>query len=76
MVTNWLVGIGMLDEVENLEGKKTKRPTPDGNELGISLEERMGSTGPYHVVIYNKSAQQFIVDNIFTILEYHKRTLK
>lgn len=76
MVTNWLVAIGMLDEVETPEGKKTKRPTPEGNKLGIFLEERIGSTGPYHVVIYNRQAQQFIVDNIFTILEYHKREHK
>ena len=72
MITNWLVSIGMLDEIETPEGKKIKRPTQEGNNLGISLEERIGSTGPYYVVIYNKSAQQFIVDNIFTIIEYHK----
>lgn len=74
MVTTWLVEIGMLAEVENAEGKKSKRPTSEGNELGIFLEERLGQNGPYQVVIYNKSAQKFIIDNVFAILEHHKRS--
>lgn len=71
MVTNWLIEIGMLVEIENAEGKKSKRPTAEGNELGVFVEERMGQNGTYHVVIYNKAAQKFIVDNVFTIIEYH-----
>lgn len=74
MITNWLIEIGMLIETENAEGKKSKRPTSEGNELGIFVEERMGQNGPYKVVIYNKTAQKFIVDNVFTILEHHKRS--
>lgn len=74
MVADWLIEIGMLVEVENAGGKKSKRPTAEGNELGISVEERMGQNGPYQVVIYNKSALKFIVDNVFAILEHHKRS--
>ena len=73
MVTTWLVEIGMLNGIEDVTGKKSKRPTAEGNELGISVEERMGQNGPYQVVIYNKSAQKFIVDNVFAILEHYKR---
>ena len=62
MVTNWLVETGVLVETENAEGKKNKRPSSEGNELGISVDERIGKKGPYQVVIYNKSAQKFIVD--------------
>ena len=74
MITNWLIEIGMLIETENAEGKKSKRPTAEGNELGIFVEERMGQNGPYKVVIYSKTAQKFIVDNVFTILEHHIAT--
>lgn len=74
MITNWLVEAGVLVEITNAEGKKLKRPTPEGNELGISVEERLGQNGPYQVVVYNKSAQRFIVDNVFVILEHHKRS--
>ncbi len=31
----------------------------------------MGQNGIYHVVVYNKSAQKFIVDNIPSIVENH-----
>ena len=73
MVTNWLVEIGMLVEMENAEGKKSRYPSLEGVELGIFVDERVGKKGPYKVVIYNKSAQKFIVDNVFAILEHHRR---
>ena len=37
----------------------------------------MGQNGIYHVVVYNKSAQKFIVDNIPSIVENHSnKTVK
>ncbi len=71
MVTQWLVEIGMLLETVNEKDEKCKRPTQQGAELGIFVEERMGERGPYKVVVYNTSAQSFIIDNIYCILEHH-----
>lgn len=68
-ITSWLSEIGMLNEMINKEGKKSKRPTADGSDLGIFIEERTGQNGTYHVVVYNKSAQKFIVDNIPSVIE-------
>ena len=70
-ITSWLTEIGILNEMINAAGKKSKRPTAEGAELGIFVEERMGQNGIYHVVVYNKSAQKFIVDNIPSIVENH-----
>ncbi|MEE1138696.1 MAG: hypothetical protein U0M02_09490 [Acutalibacteraceae bacterium] len=76
-ITSWLIEIGMLVETKNAEGKKKKHPTSEGAEVGIFVEEREGQNGPYHVVVYNKSAQKFIVDNFLTLIELHKtKTIK
>ena len=70
-ITSWLSEIGMLNEMINTAGKKSKRPTAEGAELGIFVKERIGQHGIYHVVLYNKSAQKFIVDNIPSVIENH-----
>lgn len=75
-ITNWLVEIGLLEIELTPEGKKTKKPTPQGTELGIGLDARVGMYGQYNIVLYNKEAQQFIVDNIETIVAYHSEKKK
>ena len=72
MITDWLMNAEILTEIENSEGKKWKRPTSSGMELGISVEERQGQRGIYHVVVYNKNAQRFITDNIFAIIDNYR----
>lgn len=49
-------------------GKSQKRPTEIGKQIGISLETRNGINGEYQVVVYNKEAQAFILDNIDAII--------
>ncbi len=73
-LTNWLLSIGMLFEHSAFDGKTTKRPTEQGSSIGISIEVRTGQRGEYTVVVYNKEAQAFIVDNIDAIitLKYNK----
>lgn len=66
-ISTWLVAIGLLEIQLSPEGKKIKRPTIHGNELGIFTEDKMGKYGPYSVVMYNANAQEFIVDNIDAI---------
>ena len=70
-ITSWLSEIGMLKEMINTAGKKSKRPTAEGAELGIFVKEVTSQNGIYHVVVYNKSAQKFIVDNIPSVIENH-----
>ena len=63
----WLTKIGMMESTLAEDGRGTKRPTKIGRESGISVEERVGSGGPYQVVVYNSEAQHFIVDNLDAI---------
>lgn len=73
-LTNWLIAIGMLEEETTYEGKITKRPTAQGGNVGISTEQRTGQRGTYTVVVYNKEAQSFIIDNLSAVvaLKYNK----
>ena len=63
----WLSTIGMLEDAATISGGRTKHPTNLGESLGISVERRAGDDGDYQVVLYNRSAQQFILDNIEAI---------
>ena len=67
-ITNWLISIGALETRETSDGKSIKRPNERGQELGIFAEKRTGMNGEYTVVVYNKAAQQFIVDNLEAII--------
>jgi hypothetical protein len=67
--TKWLVSLGLLEDV-SINGKRFKRPTESGEEIGILLEERWGQHGRYCVVLYNREAQQFIIDNIEAMLAF------
>ena len=68
-ITDWLLSIEMLQISIKPDGKTTKMPTASGNELGITTEERIGTKGNYIVALYNRQAQQFIVDNIDSIID-------
>ena len=66
-ITSWLMEIGALESRNRADGKSTKRPTEQGEALGISTEKRTGVNGEYVVVLYNREAQQFIIDNLEAI---------
>lgn len=68
----WLLDNGILCEVETKSGKKAKRPTPKGNELGVTVETRIGKNGEYPVTVYNMDAQKLIIDNFEEILSHTK----
>ena len=59
----------MLEEISTANGKTVKRPTDAGRTLGIFTEEHNGQNGAYTVVLYDRNAQQFIVDNLDGIVE-------
>lgn len=74
-IRDWLMNLGMLEDVLDGEGQLAKRPTPQGENMGITLESRMGQNGTYFVVVYDLSAQHFIVDNLEAIVEHeHSKT--
>lgn len=67
-IVTWLTEIGMMEWVVSPDGKRAKLPTKTGRENGILVEDREGGNGPYQAVVYNRAAQQFIVDNLDAIL--------
>lgn len=71
----WFISLGFIEEYE-FNGKKVRRPTPSGEEIGIMLEERQGQYGSYCVILYNSDAQHFIIDNIDAVLEFDSGAYK
>ena len=66
-IVRWMLLLGFLEEV-SVNNTKIRRPTSNGEEIGLILEERQGQYGKYYVVLYNLEAQHFIIDNIEAIL--------
>lgn len=67
----WLATVGMLTDSITVNGGHAKHPTEVGRDLGISVDKRTGQNGDYQVVLYDKNAQQFILDNIESIAGAH-----
>ena len=68
-IAMFLIEAGFLTEMETATGQHVKRPTETGGALGIFTEERVSLEGrPYTVVVYNRDAQQFLMDNMDAIL--------
>lgn len=68
-INRWLTDIGMLTDDIISGGRTRKRPTQDGEKLGIMAEERVSMYGhKYFRLTYNTAAQQFIIDNIEAVV--------
>lgn len=68
-INRWLTDIGMLTDDIISGGRTRKRPTQDGEKLGIMAEERVSTYGhKYFRLTYNTAAQQFIIDNIEAVV--------
>ncbi len=68
-VSAFLLDAGILREAGSGDGKAKRLPTPFGESLGVLVENRVNKAGtPYSGVVYSRSAQRFIVDNIDSIL--------
>ena len=67
-ITQWLMNLKLLQEEIGHDGKKVKRPTEEAGSFGISVEERQGHYRIYHVVVYDRKAQEFIIHNMQSIL--------
>ena len=65
--TSWLVSKGFLFE-ETVGGKRRKKPSQAGADIGIEFEAREGQFGGYIAILYTESAQRFLIDNLDVIL--------
>ena len=68
-VAAWLVNKEFLKVITSADGKNKKMPTDAGRELGITVDHRTSVHGDYDVNLYDRQAQQFIVDNLTGILQ-------
>lgn len=69
-ITNWLVEKGFLQVKQEFDGKNKKAITANSGLIGISSEKKISSYGrEYEAILYNKSAQAFIIDNLDEILK-------
>lgn len=69
-ITNWLLSINVL-KIEELNGKPFKLPTYDGTKLGLSVERREKDDGErYYVTLYNRKAQEFVIDNMNSVIAF------
>ena len=67
-INQWLLNIGMLC-LHDFGGRTpVRRPTEEGNQIGITVAIRMGRYGEYPVVLYNENAQRFILDNLEAVV--------
>ena len=73
---NWLIHTGMLEMVTDESGKTRKVPTERGKEIGITEQVCDGMYGEYHVLLYDSSAQQYIIDNIESIVAHNEMYVK
>ena len=67
-ITKFLQQSGLLFDEEGPGGSKNKRPTEAGWKLGIATQQRSGQNGDYTAVVYDRQAQQFILDNLDAII--------
>ena len=74
-ITKFLMKSGLLFEEEAPSGNKNKRPTEAGWKLGISTQQRSGQNGDYTAVVYDRQAQQFILDNLDAVIEINNTPL-
>ena len=68
-VTNWLVEKGFLMKEITPDGKSRRVPTAAGRGLGISAQLRQSPDGEYLAIYYDANAQQFLLDNLYAILQ-------
>lgn len=70
-IISWLVYKQLLEEFYSEDNRTKRQPTNKGYNIGISMENRISCNGNiYNVILYNKNAQHYIIDNIDNICEF------
>lgn len=73
-ITSWLVHMKYLREVVLGDGSRSKTATAAGEQLGISRVEKASPYGKtYFTNLYDRKAQQFLLDNLDAILAYKQQ---
>lgn len=65
---NGLIRHGYLMMALEQNGKESARPTDRGMEIGIDVSEREGMYGLYRTTVYTRRAQEFIRDNLISLI--------
>lgn len=68
MITHYLVENDYLEEIILSDGKTTKGLTEKSKEIGITSEHRETQFKTYDVILYEETAQRFIIKNLETII--------
>lgn len=69
-VQEFLLSQGLMEEGRSKTGRKTYLLTPAGEEMGITLEERVALDGRhYTALLYAPQIQQYLIDHMGEILE-------
>lgn len=69
VISNWLKTIGMLEDANGKYGNVRTCPTKAGEEMGITIESRVGRRGEYFATYYNRNAQEFIINHVQSIID-------
>ena len=67
-VTDWLMKEGFLEKQDAPDGKSNRVPTQKGCAIGLSTVKRQAPGGEYLAVMYDLSAQRFVLDNLKLIM--------
>ena len=68
-IRDWMILGGLLQtETSQDTGKNITKPTEKGQQLGIYTEVRSGARGEYTIVLYGKTAQEYLVQNMSKII--------
>lgn len=71
-ITNWLLLKGFLERATMPGGKSARRPTKQGEQIGLASQLRQSPDGEYYAVVYNEDAQRFVLDNLGDICANQK----
>ena len=63
VLTDWLAGKALIN-TETVNGRMRRRPSSTAGAVGITEETRQGQYGEFLAVLYDKKAQQFILDHL------------
>ncbi len=68
-ITNWLVSVRLLEAVK-MNDRVLKLPTEEGMALGMLRQYRENENGDYYLVLYERQAQAYIIENMQQIVDF------
>ena len=75
VITDWLLEKGFMEKKTGTDGKSRRVPTRNGSMIGLIVQTGQGKYGEYEAVYYDASAQQFVLDNLPSMLEGNDRVV-